>query len=119
MNYQDLIKYLDKLDNNIISSRNYLSNDSISKMFDMEYKEITKKLNSMHIELEKNFNIQEYEKIIQQLKKNHQYILKIYENFLNDFQYKNLLSIFKTILQKEILEKEIFQNPLQLKKTKI
>lgn len=119
MKNQDFIKYLDQLDNNIINSRNYLNDDSISKMFHMEYKEITNKLNSMHIELEKNFNIQEYEKMIQQLKQNHQYVLKIYENFLNDFQYKNLLSIFKTILQKEILEKEIFQNPLQLKKTKI
>jgi hypothetical protein len=119
MDYQKIRDYLDKLDNNIIASRNHVANESISKMFSMEYKEIVSTLNYFHEGFEKNCAIEDYENFIHNLDRNYHYLMRVYENFLIENHHDKIFNNFQKIIEKEKLNKIIQNNHLQLKKSKI
>ncbi len=119
MDFQKIRDFLDKLDNNIIASRSHVANESISKMFFMEYKEIVSTLNSFHEEFEKNCTIEDYENFIHNLDRNSHYLIRVYENFLIENHHEKILNNFQKIIEKEKLNKIMHNNHLQLKKSKI
>lgn len=119
MDYQKIRDYLDKLDNNMIASRKHVANESISKMFALEHKEIVNTLNSFHKEFEKNCSIENYENFIHHLDRNDHYLISLYEYFLIENNHEKIFKNFQKIIEKEKLNKMIQNNHLQLKKSKI